>query len=52
MDDDIKKLLEALYKMSQDENWNESHAQELIVWGAELYNKYYNNEKATEIGTN
>lgn len=44
MDDDIKRLLEELYKMSQDENWNESHAQELIVWGGELYQKYYSNE--------
>ena len=37
---EIKSLLKALYKMSISEDWSESEAQELVIWGGELYEKY------------
>lgn len=39
--DDIEDLLKSLYKMSQTEDWDESSAQELVVWGGTIYEKYY-----------
>lgn len=54
MDNDLKRLLEALHQMSQNESWDESRAQELVVWGAELYQKYlsHNSEEDKTIKTN
>lgn len=40
MNDKIKRLLKALHEMSQGEDWDESSAQSLIVYGGELYEEY------------
>lgn len=40
----IKKLLTAMYNMSQREDWDESEAQELIMWGADMYMEYFKDE--------
>lgn len=42
---DIKNLLKSLHKMSQSEDWDESSAQELVMWVGEIYEKYYLDEK-------
>ena len=38
--DEIKSLLKDLHKMSISEDWSETKAQELIMWGGQLYEKY------------
>ena len=40
MNEKIKGLLKALHEMSQGEDWDESSAQSLIVYGGELYEEY------------
>jgi len=40
MNEKIKSLLKELHEMSQGEDWDESSAQSLIVYGGELYEEY------------
>ena len=40
-EEEIRRLLESLFEMSECEDWDESRAQELIMWGGELFSKYY-----------
>lgn len=40
MNEKIKSLLKSLHEMSQGEDWDESSAQSLIVYGGELYEEY------------
>jgi len=40
---EIEDILKALYKMSLSPDWSESKAQELVMWGGELYEKYGRN---------
>ena len=40
----IKELLKAMNDMSNSENWSESDAQDIIVWGGELYQELYDKE--------
>ena len=44
MNEEIKRLLEAMYRMSQPEDWSESRAQEPIMDGGSLYEKYVLNQ--------
>ena len=37
---EIEFLLEEMYRLSKKEDWNESYAQDLIVSGALLYQRY------------
>lgn len=41
MNEQLLSLLESMKRMPKTENWNESHAQELICFGGELYDKYH-----------
>lgn len=41
MNKNILKLLEAMKEMSESEDWNESRAQELVLFGGELYDTYH-----------
>lgn len=45
MNEKIKSLLKALHEMSEGEDWDESSAQSLIVYGGELYEEYLKNLK-------
>lgn len=38
---EIERFLEAVHKMSLSQDWSESHAQELVMWGGELYEEYF-----------
>lgn len=38
--EDIERLLHAMKEMSQCEDWSESRAQEIVLFGGELYDKY------------
>lgn len=40
MNQEIESFLEAVHRMSQSQDWDENHAQELIMCGGELYKKY------------
>lgn len=37
----IEKFLEAVHEMYLSEDWSESKAQELVMWGGELYEQYF-----------
>lgn len=37
----IKDFLKAVHEMAQNEDWNESRAQELIMDGADLYENLF-----------
>jgi hypothetical protein len=39
----IISILKSMYDMAQDENWDESDAQSLIMDGADLYADYFRN---------
>ena len=39
----IINILKQMYDMAQDENWDESDAQSLIMDGADLYADYFRN---------
>ena len=38
--DDLKNFLESLWSMSLSEDWDEASAQDLVMRGGELYEKY------------
>ena len=40
MKDKIISLLKSMHEMSQSEDWDECEAQELVVYGGELYEEY------------
>lgn len=37
---EIESILKGMYEMSQNENWSEPYAQELIFDGGELWKRY------------
>jgi len=45
MNEKIKSLLKSLHEMAEGEDWDESSAQSLIVYGGELYEEYLKNLK-------
>ena len=38
--DEIKEFLKSLHEMSEGEDWDESDAQDLVMRGGKLYEKY------------
>lgn len=40
MKEKIISLLKSMHKMSQSEDWDECEAQELVMYGGELYEEY------------
>ena len=52
MNEDIKNLLESCYKIWSSEDWDESRAQSLVEYAAELYRKQVLGELTTEIQNN
>jgi hypothetical protein len=44
----ILKFLESCHDMANREDWSESQAQEMIVWGSELYNEFIKIYKKSE----
>lgn len=40
--DELKNFLESLWSMSLREDWSESDAQDLVMRGGQLYEKYKN----------
>ena len=38
--DDLKEFLKSLHEMSECEDWDESDAQDLVMRGGQLYEKY------------
>lgn len=40
--EDLKNFLESLWSMSLSEDWDEASAQDLVMCGGELYEKYKN----------
>mgnify|MGYP003325836727 CR=1 FL=1 len=39
--EEIKRFLESNWEMSQSEDWSEPRAQELVMWGGELYEEFF-----------
>lgn len=44
----IEQLLTVMFDMTQREDWDESEAQELIMWGAKLYEEIFKDETKTK----